>query len=90
MVPDIILIHNVKRITSGNIPTTDNLKPGELAFGLINVDGKHHIYGNSNGSVVDLTSDYLNSVINNYYDRGKIDLIVQALSESDFDAGIIL
>jgi len=41
------LVSNVKLITSGNIPTTTNLFPGELAFGMI--EGKAELYGNVGG-----------------------------------------
>lgn len=37
---------NVKLITSGNVPTTDDLAVGELAFGKVSFDGKFHIFGN--------------------------------------------
>lgn len=51
---------NVKIITSGTIPTvwdgTKGLRVGEMAFGLISSDGKYHIYGNSQGTVVDLVA----------------------------------
>lgn len=49
---------NVKIIKSGNIPIawngTTGLKEGEMAFGLITADNKYHLYGNSQGTVVDL------------------------------------
>lgn len=49
---------NVKIIKSGNIPVawngTTGLKEGEMAFGLITADNKYHLYGNSQGTVVDL------------------------------------
>lgn len=53
------LMSNVKIITSGKTPTTDNLKPGEAAFGKLDSDNLYHIFGNtgegsSKGEVVDL------------------------------------
>lgn len=49
---------NVKIIKSGNIPIawngTTGLKEGEMAFGFITADNKYHLYGNSQGTVVDL------------------------------------
>ena len=55
---------NLKLITSGQVPTTDELKVGELAFGTILADGKLHLYSNpgdtagSNpaGSIVEVNS----------------------------------
>ena len=49
----------VRLITSGNVPTTDNLRVGELAFGKITDDGKVHLYGNpgngtAEGTIVEL------------------------------------
>lgn len=46
---------NVKQITSGQVPNASTLAPGELAFGLITEDSKYHLYGNNNGTVIDLT-----------------------------------
>lgn len=57
------LMSNVKIITSGNIPTTANLLPGQAAFGKITSDGKYHLYGNTGegdagvGKVVDIVLD---------------------------------
>ena len=48
------IVSNLKLITSGAIPTTSNLKNGELAFGVIN--GAAKLYGNANGTIVDLSS----------------------------------
>jgi len=39
---------NVKLITSGNVPSTANLLPGELAFGLVSDD--YYLYGNPGGT----------------------------------------
>lgn len=50
------IVSNLKLITSGNVPTTSNLRNGELAFGL--VDGVAKLYGNVNGTIVDF-SDFL-------------------------------
>lgn len=50
------VVSNLKLITSGNVPTTLNLRNGELAFGL--VDGVAKLYGNVNGTIVDF-SDFL-------------------------------
>lgn len=47
------IISNLKLISSGNIPTTENLAPGEAAFGII--DGKAKIFGNVGNQIVDLT-----------------------------------
>lgn len=41
------LISNVKIITSGAAPTTENLLPGQAAFGKLNSDGKYHLFGNT-------------------------------------------
>lgn len=46
---------NVKCITSGQVPTTTNLKNGEFAFG--KVDGVAKLYGNVNGVIIDFTGD---------------------------------
>lgn len=46
---------NVKCITSGQIPTTTNLKDGEFAFG--KVGGVAKLYGNVNGVIIDFTGD---------------------------------
>ena len=46
---------NVKSITSGQIPTTTNLKDGEFAFG--KVGGVAKLYGNVNGVIIDFTGD---------------------------------
>ena len=56
------LISNVKIITSGLVPTVDNLKPGEAAFGKLTSDGKYHLFGNTGeggdaGKVVDIILD---------------------------------
>ena len=42
---------NVKLIVSGNVPTTSDLAVGELAFGIINSDGKVHLYCNPGDSI---------------------------------------
>lgn len=44
---------NVKCITSGQVPTTANLKDGEFAFG--KVGGVAKLYGNVNGVIIDFT-----------------------------------
>lgn len=46
---------NLKCITSGNVPTTENLLDGEFAFG--NVGGEPKLYGNVNGTIVDFSGD---------------------------------
>lgn len=46
---------NVKCITSGQVPTTKNLKDGEFAFG--KVGGVAKLYGNVNGVIIDFTGD---------------------------------
>lgn len=46
---------NVKCITSGQVPTTANLKDGEFAFG--KVGGIAKLYGNVNGVIIDFTGD---------------------------------
>lgn len=56
------LLSNVKIITSGVMPTTANLLPGQAAFGKINSDGKYHLFGNTGeggdaGKVVDIVLD---------------------------------
>lgn len=56
------LLSNVKIITSGIVPTTANLLPGQAAFGKITSDGKYHLYGNTGeggdaGKVVDIVLD---------------------------------
>lgn len=48
------LMSNVKIITSGNKPTTENLTVGQAAFGKITSDGLYHLFGNSDGKVIDL------------------------------------
>lgn len=49
------LVSNVKIITTGVAPTTDaQLGLGQMAFGLIDADNKYHIYGNSEGTIIDL------------------------------------
>lgn len=55
------LVSNVKKIGSGQVPTTTNLLDGNIAFG--EVGGKNKIYGNVGNKIVDLTSEgtYTNS-----------------------------
>jgi len=50
-VTPIQLYSNVKRITSGNIPTTANLNVGELAFGMITATNSFRLFGNSDGTI---------------------------------------
>lgn len=65
---DINVLSNLKIITSGNTPTTDNLKPGEAAFGKLTSDGKYHLFGNTGegtanvGKVVDIVLDTCNAI----------------------------
>jgi len=47
--PNIALTSNLKRITSGNVPTTITLPVGHMAFGMIN--GSPVLYGNPNGTI---------------------------------------
>ncbi len=61
------LMSNVKIITSGNMPTIENLLPGQAAFGKINSDGKYHLFGNTGegggaGKVVDIVLNSLPEV----------------------------
>lgn len=61
------LLSNVKIITSGVVPTTANLLPGQAAFGKITSDGKYHLYGNTGeggdaGKVVDIVLDTFSGV----------------------------
>ena len=62
------LLSNVKIITSGNVPTTANLLPGQAAFGKINSDGKYHLFGNTGeggdgiGKVVDIVLDTYSAI----------------------------
>lgn len=56
------LMSNVKIITTGAVPTTANLLPGQAAFGKITSDGKYHLFGNTgegggSGKVVDIVVD---------------------------------
>lgn len=56
------LMSNVKIITSGTMPTTANLLPGQAAFGKLTTDGKYHLFGNTGegdgaGKVVDIILD---------------------------------
>lgn len=46
---------NLKCITSGNVPTAENLLDGEFAFG--NVGGEPKLYGNVDGTIVDFSGD---------------------------------
>lgn len=55
------LISNVKVITSGKAPTIANLAPGEMAFGKLSKDGYYHLFGNADGSVVDVVLSTLQS-----------------------------
>lgn len=43
----------VVKITSGQAPTTANLAPGELAYGMVN--GASHVYGNIGDRIVEFT-----------------------------------
>ena len=52
MTTPIKIFSNVKKIVSGNIPTTDDLRPGEIAFGKITGTGAFHIFGNP-GDLID-------------------------------------
>ena len=61
------LMSNVKIITSGAVPTTANLLPGQAAFGKITSDGKYHLFGNTGeggaaGKVVDIVLDTYSGV----------------------------
>lgn len=56
------LMSNVKIITSGNAPTKENLLVGQAAFGKITSDGKYHLFGNSDGEVVDIVLSTYSSV----------------------------
>lgn len=56
------LLSNVKIITSGTAPTTENLLVGQAAFGKITSDGRYHLYGNSDGTVVDIVLSSVESV----------------------------
>lgn len=48
------ILSNVKIVTSGTAPTTENLLTGQAAFGKLTSDGKYHLWGNSDGQVVDI------------------------------------
>lgn len=61
------VMSNVKIITTGVPPTKENLLVGQAAFGKITSDGKYHIYGNSDGEVIDL-------VISSVSDIASVDL----------------
>lgn len=50
------LISNVKKITSGAVPTTSTLKDGEFAFG--EVGGVPKIYGNVGGKIMTFVPDF--------------------------------
>ena len=61
------LMSNVKIITSGTAPTTENLLPGQAAFGKLNSDNKYHLFGNIGegggaGKVVDIVLDTYSSL----------------------------
>lgn len=43
----------IKIISSGNVPTTENLREGQIAFG--SVDGETKLYGSDGATVTDLT-----------------------------------
>lgn len=51
------LISNVKLISSGNVPTTDNLFKGEMAFGKIG--DSYDLYVNADGSIQKIASSSL-------------------------------
>lgn len=62
------LVSNVGIITSGITPTTDNLLPGQAAFGKLNSDDKYHLFGNTGedgdkGKVVDIIVDTISSTV---------------------------
>lgn len=44
----------VVKITSGQVPTTTSLAPGELAYGMVN--GASHVYGNIGDRIVEFTA----------------------------------
>lgn len=48
------IVSNVKIVTSGVEPTTENLLVGQAAFGKLTSDGLYHFWGNSDGNIVDL------------------------------------
>lgn len=48
------VVSNVKIVTSGEKPTTENLLVGQAAFGKLTSDGLYHLWGNSDGTIVDL------------------------------------
>jgi len=55
---DIRFMSNLKFITSGNIPTVDDLPLGNMAFGEITSRGRSHVYGNINNVIVDLCCQF--------------------------------
>lgn len=67
------IISNLKLITSGAIPTTSNLGNGELAFGLIN--GVAKLYGNVNGTIVDLSDSHNTSSGLSVLTQEQVDLL---------------
>lgn len=48
------VVSNVKIVLSGQKPTTENLLVGQAAFGKLTSDGLYHLWGNSDGTIVDL------------------------------------
>lgn len=79
------LISNVKLISSGNVPTTDNLFKGEMAFGKVNSDKCYHLYGNSDGSIV----DYFDGVQRNFSVTYGKDIINKPVSVGNYGSSAI-
>lgn len=82
------LISNVKLISSGNVPTTDNLFKGEMAFG--KVGDNHDLYVNADGSIQKIASSYLFATAESYktiYVPGANIEVVQGPAGKEYQAG---
>ena len=82
------LISNVKLISSGNVPTTNNLFKGEMAFGKIG--DNHDLYVNADGSIQKIASSSLFATAESYktlYVPGANIEVVQGPAGYEYYAG---
>lgn len=82
------LISNVKLISSGNVPTTDNLFKGEMAFGKIG--DNYDLYVNADGSIQKVASSSLSATAESYktiYVPGANIEVVQGSAGQEYQAG---
>lgn len=79
------LISNVKLISSGNVPTTDNLFKGEMAFGKIG--DNYDLYVNADGSIQKIASSSVQESYKTIYVPGANIEVVQGPSGKEYQTG---